>query len=59
MNWMVIVSALALVMFIIVLLPATRNMMKNSAKGTTADWMGFVIPVVVVFLFIMFLVKLV
>ncbi len=59
MNWMEIVSALALVMFIIVLLPATRNMMKNSAKGTSADWMGFVIPVVVVFLFIMFLVKLV
>ena len=34
MNWMEIVSALALVMFIIVLLPVTRNMMKNSAKGT-------------------------
>ncbi|MBK6957393.1 MAG: hypothetical protein IPH22_02465 [Nitrosomonas sp.] len=59
MNWMEIISALALVMFIIVLLPATRNMMKNSARGTSADWMGFVIPVVVVFLFIMFLVKLV
>ncbi|MEQ1816563.1 MAG: hypothetical protein ABL861_08905 [Nitrosomonas sp.] len=59
MDWMEIVSALALVMFIIVLLPATRNMMKNSAKGTLADWMGFVFPVVVVFLFIMLLVKLV
>lgn len=59
MDWMEIVSALALVMFIIVLLPATRNMMKNSAKGTLSDWMGFIFPVVVVFLFIMFLVKLV
>ncbi len=59
MDWMEIVSALALLMFIIVLLPVTRNMMKNSAKGTLADWMGFVFPVVVVFLFIMLLVKLV
>ncbi|MDP1934387.1 MAG: hypothetical protein U1D41_17530 [Nitrosomonas sp.] len=59
MNWMEIVSALALVMFIIVLLPVTRNMMKNSAKGTSADWMSFVIPVVVILLFVMFLVKLV
>jgi succinate dehydrogenase hydrophobic anchor subunit len=59
MNWMEIVSALALVMFIIVLLPVTRNMMKNSAKGTSADWMGFVIRVVVIFLFVMLLVKLV
>ena len=59
MDWMEIVSALALVMFIIVLLPATRNMMKNGAKGTVADWMGFVFPVVVVLLFIMLLIKLV
>ncbi len=59
MDWMEIVSALALVMFIIILLPATRVMMRNSSKGTLADWMGYVIPVVVVFLFIMLLVKLV
>lgn len=59
MDWMEIVSALALVMFIIMLLPATRNMLKNNSKGTSADWMSFVIPVVVVFLFIILLVKLV
>ncbi|WP_394809107.1 hypothetical protein [Nitrosomonas sp.] len=59
MDWMEIVSALALVMFIIILLPATRDMMRNSSKSTSADWMSFVIPVVVVFLFIMLLVKLV
>lgn len=59
MDWMEIVSAFALVMFIIILLPATRDMMRNSSKGTSADWMSFVIPVVVIFLFIMLLVKLV
>ena len=59
MDWMETVSALALVMFIIILLPATRDMMRNSSKGTSADWMGFVIPVAVVLLFIMLLVKLV
>lgn len=59
MDWMEIVSALALVMFIIILIPATRDMVRNSSKGTSADWMGFVIPIVVIILFIMLLVKLV
>ncbi|MBL0011796.1 MAG: hypothetical protein IPP22_14150 [Nitrosomonas sp.] len=59
MDWMEIVSALALVMFIIILLPATRDMMRNSSKGSSEDWMGFVIPIVVVVLFVMLLVKLV
>lgn len=59
MDWMEIVSSLALVMFIIILIPVTRDMVKNSSKGTSADWMGFVIPIVVVVLFIMLLVKLV
>lgn len=59
MDWMKIVSALALVMFIVILIPATREMIRNSSKGAPADWMGFVIPIVVVVLFIMLLVKLV
>lgn len=59
MDWMEIVSALALVMFIIFLIPATRDKMRNSSKGSSEDWMGFVIPIVVVVLFVMLLVKLV
>lgn len=59
MDWMEIVSALALVMFIIIMLPAVRYMIKNSPKGTTADWMGFIVPLVAVVLFIILLVKLV
>ncbi|SNX60238.1 hypothetical protein SAMN06296273_1703 [Nitrosomonas ureae] len=59
MDWMQIISALALVMFIVVLFPATRHMMKNSPKGTSSDWISFVIPLVVIVLFILLLVKLV
>jgi TRAP-type C4-dicarboxylate transport system permease small subunit len=59
MDWVQIISALALVMFIVVLFPATRYMMKNSPKGTSSDWISFVIPLVVIVLFILLLVKLV
>lgn len=59
MDWMQIIAALALVMFIVVLFPATRHMIKNSPKGTSADWMSFVIPIAAVVLFIVLLIKLV
>ncbi|WP_295627775.1 hypothetical protein [uncultured Nitrosomonas sp.] len=59
MDWMQIIAALALVMFIVVLLPRTRHMIKNSPKGTSSDWMSFVIPIAVVVLFIILLIKLV
>ena len=55
MDWMEIVSALTLIAFIIVIYPATREMMKNSPRGTSSDWMGFVVPVVIIVLFIVFL----
>lgn len=59
MDWMEIVSALTLVAFIIMIFPATREMMKNSPRGTSSDWMGFVVPVAVIVLFVTFLVALV
>ncbi len=59
MDWMKIVSAIALVMFIVFLFPRARDMMKNSPKGSSSDWMGFAIPIVIIVLFIMLLVKLV
>lgn len=59
MDWMEIVSALALVMFIVIVFPAARYMIKNSPKGTTSDWMSFIVPLVAVVLFIILLVKLI
>lgn len=59
MDWMKIVSAIAMIMFIVFLFPRARDMMKNSPRGSSSDWMGFIVPVVVVILFIFLLVKLV
>lgn len=59
MEWMEIISALALGMFIVVMLPAARNMVKNSPKGSSADWVGFVVSVVMIMLFVMLLIELV
>lgn len=59
MDWMEIVSALALVMFIVIMFPAAQYMIKNSPKGTTSDWMSFIVPLVAVILFIILLVKLI
>lgn len=59
MDWMKIFSALALIMFIVILFPRARYMMKNSPKGTSSDWMSFAIPVVAIILFIMLLIQLV
>lgn len=59
MDWMQIVSALALIAFIVILLPSARQMMKNSPKGSSSDWMSFIIPIFAVILFILLLIKLV
>ncbi|OQW42172.1 MAG: hypothetical protein A4S08_01880 [Proteobacteria bacterium SG_bin4] len=59
MDWMQIVSALALVVFIVILLPSARAMINNSPKGTTSDWISVIIPIAAVILFIMLLIKLV
>lgn len=59
MDWMKIVAALALVMFIVILFPRARDMVKNSPKGTSSDWASFVIPMIGIVLFIMLLIKLV
>jgi len=59
MDWMKIVSALALIMFIIFLFPRARDMMKNSPKGSSQDWLSFAIPIAAIILFIALLIQLV
>lgn len=59
MDWLKIASAVALIAMFFLILPSARRMAKNSPKGNLSDWMGFVLPMVVVVLFIMVLISLV
>ncbi len=59
MDWMQIASALALIMFFMILLPTALRMMKNSPKATSSDWKAVITPLVVIIIFIMLLIKLV
>lgn len=59
MEWMEIISALALGMFVVVMLPMAKNMVQNSPKGSTSDWISFVVTVVMIMLFVILLIELV
>jgi hypothetical protein len=41
------------------ILPSAKHMVKNSPKGSASDWMGFIVPMTVVVLFIILLISLV
>ena len=55
MDWMKILSAVFFIMMIVYLLPRVRQMVKDSPKGSNADWMGLVIPVGAVIGFVVLL----
>lgn len=57
--WMKIGSALLLVVMLVFLIPRAKQMLQDSPKGTPKQWMSFVIPVVLVALFVLLLMKLV
>lgn len=59
MDWMQIGSALALVIFLIILFPTALEMMKNSPKATSSDWKVIIVLLIIIILFIMLLTKLV
>ena len=59
MDWLKIVSAIFLVAMFFYILPSAKNMVKNSPKGSTGDWMSFALPIVAIALFIALLVSLV
>lgn len=59
MDWMQIASALALVMFFIILFPTALERIKNSPKATSSDWKAVIVPMIIIVLFIMLLIKLV
>ena len=59
MDWMKIGSALLLVMFIVVMYPNARRMLKESPEGSSSDWLSAIIPIVLVGGFIALLVAMV
>ena len=59
MDWMKIGSALLLIGMLVFVFPRMRAAVKHSPKGTTKDWMGFIIPLAVVIGFIVLLIQLV
>jgi hypothetical protein len=59
MDWLKIASAVALVAMFFFILPSARRMVKNSPRGSISDWMGYIVPMGVVVLFIIVLISLV
>jgi len=59
MDWLQIGSAALLLGMLVMIFPRVRHAMKNSPKGTTQDWMGFVIPLAAVIGFVIFLIAMV
>ena len=51
--------AIGLGAMILFMLPGARHMAKNSPKGSMKDWMGYIVPMVVIVVFIFLLTKLV
>jgi hypothetical protein len=58
MNWIQIASAIAMAAMIIYLFPRARHAIENSPRGSLQDWMGYVVPMVAVVLFIVLLIAL-
>jgi len=59
MDWLKIASAVFLVAMFFMILPSAKRMVKESPKGSSSDWMGYIVPMVVVALFIVLLIMLV
>ena len=59
MDWLKIASAALLVAMFFMILPSAKRMVKESPKGSSSDWMGFVVPMAAVVLFVILLIALV
>ena len=59
MDWLKIGAAILLIAMFFMILPTAKRMVKESPKGSSSDWMGYVIPMIAVVLFIVILISLV
>jgi len=56
MDWMKILSAVFLGIMLVFLIPRAKQMLQNSPKGTSDDWKGFIIPILLVVGFVILLI---
>ena len=59
MDWTKIGTAVLLVAMLIFIFPRMRHAVKHSPKGTSKDWMGFIIPLAAVIGFVILLIMMV
>jgi hypothetical protein len=59
MDWIKIGSALFMAAMLIYLFPRAKQTIENSPRGNMKDWMGFILPMGAVVLFIILLIALV
>ncbi len=59
MDWLKIASGIFLVAMFFMILPSAKKMVQNSPKGSSSDWMGYILPMAAVVLFIVLLIALV
>jgi len=59
MDWVKIGSAALMIGMLVFIYPRMRQAMKDSPKGSTEDWMGFVVPLAGVIGFVIFLIMMV
>ena len=58
-DWMKWLSAAALVLMLVYLIPRAKQMMEISAQAENKDWKGVIIPLIAVVIFVIFLISLV
>ncbi|MDJ0776294.1 MAG: hypothetical protein QNJ85_00440 [Gammaproteobacteria bacterium] len=59
MDWVQIGSALFMLAMVIFLFPRAKAAIQNSPKGSASDWMGYILPMAAIALFIILLIALV
>ena len=58
-GWMKWVTAGLMIMMVIYIFPRAKHMLKESPKGSSNDWMGFLLIIAVIAGFIVLLTKMV
>jgi len=58
-DWMKIITAILLIAMLVFLFPRAKSMLQNSPKGTSQQWLHFVVIIAIVALFVFFLVSIV